>query len=665
MPTASVSSATWRTPEDAVAAYSDRGLTAHYLDILLEIGSLTLGRRIKSRPVCGGKLVYIPDVEEELATSRTRSADGTYSHDWPKHQGFSLNGVEYRTGWWGKNDLGLKLGHQSLMRYHQDGTIMLFKGKTFAPEKLCGHEIPVYTGNGIAWLGIWAWRKDQYERLKTVRDAGRIIHPKHGEGYDYREAENLAVGGQDVLDRATKLPAAGGKPFLELEGELLKDWPDGYRVMPRTRKAKDGSVIEELVEKQVREFSKPQLDAVCEARRLARESGALSDSEIMELCKTDQRFQFQTYKGGTFFPIFEDGDLLAFRNAKSDAEKRSRNGTPKKDAGQPAQRLKAYLGGMLGSVKLPTRFATRDDEGEWRTPFQNVLNVAAELKKRLRTEDNPYPHTDGKEYVPGTVFLDVSGYGQTNSGILQEYVDRAANMTGRDHKALARPIASIPFNLRDPEQPVPRVYIRKGGVENTRLYLLDDAHRIREYRKAHLEETRGGRLRAFFEGPDAVPFVKDLVAHNNGAPLAKINELGTCEQKKGGAFPKSALRKAWQVMQKPGAGYYRKKVNGGVFALYKEGQQPGGHNPKTELPPEWLLVPSNAQPTPTSTNGDAGGLKQAKRPRGRPSGAIDKKAAKRNQRMREAMRNGEFDSITELARAFHVSRTRASEIINA
>lgn len=56
--------------------------------------------------------------------------------------------------------------------------------------------------------------------------------------------------------------------------------------------------------------------------------------------------------------------------------------------------------------------------------------------------------------------------------------------------------------------------------------------------------------------------------------------------------------------------------------------------------------------------------KPTKRRRGRPAGSIDKKAADRNKKMRDAWKAKEYGSIAELARAFHVSRTHASDIVN-
>jgi hypothetical protein len=50
---------------------------------------------------------------------------------------------------------------------------------------------------------------------------------------------------------------------------------------------------------------------------------------------------------------------------------------------------------------------------------------------------------------------------------------------------------------------------------------------------------------------------------------------------------------------------------------------------------------------------------------GRPKGSIDKKAADRNKRMQKAWADGEYPSIAELGRAFHVSRSHASEIVNS
>jgi hypothetical protein len=49
---------------------------------------------------------------------------------------------------------------------------------------------------------------------------------------------------------------------------------------------------------------------------------------------------------------------------------------------------------------------------------------------------------------------------------------------------------------------------------------------------------------------------------------------------------------------------------------------------------------------------------------GRPLGSIDHRAAQRNQRMRDDWKSGEFASIATLAKAFHVSRSHASGIIN-
>jgi hypothetical protein len=76
----------------------------------------------------------------------------------------------------------------------------------------------------------------------------------------------------------------------------------------------------------------------------------------------------------------------------------------------------------------------------------------------------------------------------------------------------------------------------------------------------------------------------------------------------------------------------------------------------------WSLAQSDGHAQPAAVTAK---IIKPRRERGRPRGTFDPSIAQRDAAMRDAYRGGRFSSIAELSRHFHISRTRASKIVNS
>jgi hypothetical protein len=362
------------------------------------IGCLTLGRPIRYR-IEDNVSVYCPTDLEKALGREARGERGQFAkfavHDSLKDP----QGQKWRTRTWTRDNLHLSF--TSLVRWSQESTPLLGK------QKLDAHKIPVFEEGG--WREVWVFRETQLREIREIIDAGRIVDPDHGPGWTYAECKARGLG-QDVVNRWSKPKDQDGKGIPELNGQILDRWHE-HRISPH------GHITHYCV------FSPKQLKKVLKLRRGEPHSGTtqrlgLSDREAMR--------QYPT--------AFYKGDLPLWR------------------------KYCRWIGRALDAWKVKSKWATPDDEGEWRNNPDNL----AEIARKILAAQVP-PEKNGKTYLPLNEFSALSGLCEQELAYYRDH----------KHRALGRKLDWI----RD------KHYVRKNRHEALYLYAKQDGERLKVWKK--------------------------------------------------------------------------------------------------------------------------------------------------------------------------------------